>query len=98
MSPAWLSLFRLVRFPSVAASRTTDVGIQKFRSVEDMPDLVRAKDDPSNLRVTLYLLALGRRLAAAAGTPLPARGITRFRSLAEAQAAEDAWPEPRDKA
>lgn len=72
------------------------MGLEKFRSVEEMPPVRRSKDDPRNLRITLFLLALGRRLARSAGTPLPPKGLSRYRSLAEAQAAEDASrDEPR---
>ena len=82
--------------PIGSASTASDVSIEKFRSVEEMPPTWRAKDDPANLRITLFLLALGRRLAAASGSPTPVKGVTRFRSLREAQDAE-APPPPCTK-
>ena len=68
------------------------MAVQKFRSIEDVPPPWRAPDDPANLRVVAFLLALGRRFAAAGGLPSPKPGVQRFRTLEEAQDAErDAW-------
>ena len=57
------------------------MGVQRFRSVEEMPPPWRPADDPDNLRVTAMMLALYRLLA-----PAPSPGVHRYRSVQEADA------------
>lgn len=57
--------------------------VRRYRSVEEMPPPWRPPDDPGNLRAVAAMLALYRLLA----PPFP-RGVRRFRSVEEADAAE----------
>lgn len=66
------------------------MAVHKYKKIDDMPPTRRKPGDPENLRIVAYLLGLGRRLAMASGTPSKPAGIHRFRTLEEAQAAEDA--------
>jgi DNA-binding response OmpR family regulator len=58
--------------------------VEKFRSVADMPPLESA----SPADVAARIRAVLRRAAALAGNDCP-RGVQRFRTLEEAQAARD---------
>ena len=57
------------------------MGVQRFRSVEEMPPPWRPTDDPGNLHMVATMLALYRLLA-----PAPFPGVRRFRSVEEADA------------
>ena len=57
------------------------MGVQRFRSIEEMPPPWRPANDPGNLRVVATMLALYRLLA-----PAPSPGVRRFRSVEEADA------------
>ncbi|MEP0775445.1 MAG: hypothetical protein HRF46_13930 [Acidobacteriota bacterium] len=58
--------------------------VERYRSVEEMPPPWRPPDDAGNLRAVAAMLALYRLL----GPPFP-RGVRRFRSLEEANAAAE---------
>jgi len=55
------------------------MGVQRFRSVEEMPPPWRPADDPGNLRAVAGMMALYRLLV-----PAPPPGVRRFRSIEEA--------------
>ena len=57
--------------------------VQRYRSIEDMPRPWRMPDDPENLRVVARLLGLHRSLV---GTLRRRPGVTRYRSIEEAEA------------
>ena len=57
------------------------MGVQRFRSVEEMPPPWRPADDPGNLRMVAAMLALYRVFA-----PATPRGVRRYRSIEEADA------------
>lgn len=57
------------------------MGVQRFRSVEEMPPPWRPADDPDNLRMVAAMLALYRLFA-----PATPRGVHRFASVEEADA------------
>lgn len=57
------------------------MGVQRFRSVAQMPPPWRPADDPGNLRMVATMLALYRLLA-----PATPRGVRRFASVEEADA------------
>lgn len=57
------------------------MGVQRFRSVEEMPPPWRPADDPGNLSAVAAMMALYRLLA-----PAPSPGVRRFRSVEEADA------------
>ena len=61
--------------------RATNMPVQRFRSVEDMPPPWRDVDDPGNLRRVAMMLTLHQRLV-----PRPIAGVRRFRTLEEANA------------
>ncbi|MCU0292394.1 MAG: hypothetical protein MUF10_10480 [Thermoanaerobaculaceae bacterium] len=57
------------------------MGVQRFRSVEEMPPPWRPADDPGNLRAVAAMMALYRLLA-----PASPPGVRRFSSVEEADA------------
>lgn len=57
------------------------MGVQRFRSVEEMPPPWRPADDPGNLRAVAVMMALYRLLV-----PAPPPGVRRFSSVEEADA------------
>ena len=58
--------------------------VYRYRSIEQMPRPWRDPDDPGNLRVVALMLSLHRKMTSVE----PRRpGVTRFRSLEEAEAA-----------
>ena len=69
-------------WPSDSDFGKTDVPVQKYRAIDDMPRPWRAPDDPENLRAVARLLGLHRALTGIART-LP--GVKRYRSIEEAE-------------
>lgn len=57
------------------------MGVQRFRSVEEMPPPWRPVNDPGNLRAVADMMALYRLLA-----PASSPGVRRFRSVEDADA------------
>jgi hypothetical protein len=57
------------------------MGVQRFRSVAEMPPPWRPADDPGNLRMVATMLALYRLFA-----PATPRGVRRFASVEQADA------------
>jgi hypothetical protein len=62
--------------------------MRKYRSIDDVPDAaLRPRHDPANLRIACELSLTAMRLAPRCVPP----GVRRFRSIAEASAAREAW-------
>jgi hypothetical protein len=70
--------------------------VQKYRSVEDMPDVALLHDagDPAIPRRIRHLWAMADTLLSPVGTCIP-RGVRKYRSIEDAQADRDRWESER---
>ena len=69
--------------------------VQKYRSVEEMPDAaLHQKGDPAIPRKIRYLWALSDALLSPVGTCIP-RGVRKYRSADEAYADRTRWESER---
>ena len=72
--------------PSDSASTRIEMSVERYRSIEEMPRVWRAADDPENLRLVAQMLGFYRSLVRTDSRPT---GVQRFRSIEAADAALD---------
>jgi hypothetical protein len=72
--------------PNGSASTRTDMSVERYRSIEEMPRVWRAADDPENLRLVAQMLGFYRSLVRSESRPT---GVQRFRAIEAADAALD---------
>jgi hypothetical protein len=58
--------------------------VERYRSIEEMPPVWRASDDPENLRLVAQMLGFYRSLVRSESRPI---GVQRFRTIEAADAA-----------
>lgn len=62
------------------------MSVERYRSIEEMPRVWRAADDPENLRLVAQMLGFYRSLVRSESWPT---GVQRFRTIEAADAALD---------
>jgi hypothetical protein len=62
------------------------MSVERYRSIEEMPRVWRAADDPENLRLVAQMLGFYRSLVRSESRPI---GVQHFRTIEEADAALD---------
>jgi hypothetical protein len=60
------------------------MSVERYRSIEEMPRVWRAADDPENLRLVAQMLGFYRSLVRSESRPT---GVQRFRTIEAADAA-----------